>query len=267
MLPGSHLCMLSLFFRKVTRFGVCWREPRPRLFVGHCHKGFSLVSLRVLMGLLRLCTLIDNWHLYYEAIRSLNASEIFLFQFVARACGCEMSQCSLRRMTSLFLSLSKMRFDFLDVTVGIWAVASISYTLLCLLFCLFFPSTPLSEVMNMKSETACVAASSLGSAVIPKYKRHSPRLHRLIPLFTTCISRADFSEPLLIWWLHFFFFVESHSIGSRKSLLDYLTFSPIRLIWISNSAGTCTKAPAEAALGVHWAYYTCTTQLIIVVSL
>lgn len=44
----------------------------------------------------------------------------------------------------------------------------------------------------MKSEVACVAASSLSSTVIPQYKRHSPGLHRLIPLFTTCISRIDF---------------------------------------------------------------------------
>lgn len=59
------------------------------------------------------------------------------------------------------------------------------------------------------------------------------------------------------------FFLNSHLKGSRKSLLDYLTSSPIRLIWISN---TCTKAPAEAALEAHWAYYTCATPSILVSS-
>lgn len=127
----------------------------------------------------------------------------------------------------------------------------------CLLFSF---SLLLLEVMNIKSEVACVAASSLSSTVIPEYKRHGPRLHRHISLFATCMSKVDFSEHLLIITAHFW---ESHLNGSRKSLLDYLTSSPIRLIWISNS-GTCTKAPAETALEAHWAYYTCTTPSILV---
>lgn len=46
---------------------------------------------------------------------------MFLFRLGVRACGCEMSQCLLRRMTSLILSLCKTGFDFLDVTVSVWA--------------------------------------------------------------------------------------------------------------------------------------------------
>lgn len=59
------------------------------------------------------------------------------------------------------------------------------------------------------------------------------------------------------------FFWESPLNGSRKFLLDYLTSSPIRLIWISYSV-TCKKAPAEATTKAHWAYCTCTTLSILV---
>lgn len=216
------------------------------------------MSLRVLISVLRLCAAIDNQFVLSRPLDLWKQARFLItIRVHACVCGCEMSQYLLRRMTSLFLSLCKMRFDFLDVTVSIWGLASISYTLLACCFVYFSPL--LSDVMNMKSEVACVAASSHSSTVIPKYKRHSPRLHRLIPLFTTCTSRADFSEPLLMMttlsW-------ESHLNGSRKSLLDYLTSSPIRLIWISN-LGTCTKAPTEAALETHWAYYTCTTRSIL----
>lgn len=38
--------------------------------------------------------------------------------FMPCVCGCGMSQCLLRRMTSLLLGLSKIRFDFLHVTVS-----------------------------------------------------------------------------------------------------------------------------------------------------
>lgn len=135
--------------------------------------------------------------MYYEGIGYLNASKISSFNL----CGCEMSQCLLPRMTLLFLSLSEMRFDFLDVTVSIWAWLP---SAILFLLVLFIPPL-LSEVMNMKSEEACVAASSLSSTVFPKYKRDSPRFPRLIPSFTTCISRVDFSEPLLMMTKFFFF--------------------------------------------------------------
>ncbi len=168
-----------------------------------------------------------------------------------------MSQCLLRRMTSRFLSLSKMRFDFLDVTVYGSSLHQLYSP--CSLFCLFPPPTHtlLLEVMNMKSEAACVAASSLSSTVIPKYKTQ--------PQVTVAYSFIHhmYFQSRLPWTTMTTLFGESHLNGSRKSLLDYLTSSPIRLIWISN-LGTCTKAPAEAALTAHWAYYTCTTRFILV---
>lgn len=176
-----------------------------------------------------------------------------------RACGCEMSQCLLRRMTSLILSLRKTGFDFLDVTV--YGPSFHQLYSPCLLFCLFSSllSPQKSWIWNQKW-LVLQPVHSLGSA-IPIYKRHSPGLHRLSPLFTTWISRADFSEPLL--FIYLFFGGESHLNWSRKSLLDYLTSGPIRLIWISDS-GTCTKAPSEAAPEANWAYYTCTSRAILV---
>lgn len=178
------------------------------------------------------------------------------FLILICVCGCEMSQCLLWRVTSLFLSLSKMRSDFLDVTVSIWALLPSAIPSLLVLF-IFPHSSRKSWIWNQKwlvlQPVHSVAQSS------PNIKDTAPGYTGLF-LYSPHVFPELTSKPLLMMTTLFW---ESHLNGSRKSLLYYLTSSSIRLIWISK-AGTCTKAPAEAALEVHRAYYSPTTQFILV---
>lgn len=150
------LCTLSLFFRKVTCFAVCCGLLQPGCLEDTITKALP-VSLCVLMRPLRMCTLRDNQGSFCT-MKPLDPwmQATFLISICVCECGCEMSQCLLRRMTSLFLSLSKMRFDFLDVTVGTVYGHSFHWPCSpCLLFYLFF-LTPLgSHEYEIRSGLCC----------------------------------------------------------------------------------------------------------------
>lgn len=102
--PFVHAVII--LWKSEARHSLLWGTTA-QLFVGYHHKAFLPVFLCVrLLRLCTLCTLIERQHLHYKAIGSLYTSKISIC-----VCGCEMSQCLLQRMTSLFLSLSDIRFD------------------------------------------------------------------------------------------------------------------------------------------------------------
>ena len=87
------------------------------------------------------------------------------------------------------------------------------------------------EVMNTKSEVACVALIWKQQTRAFLQHMHFKGAHLLI-----------MATPFFF----FFFFCKSHFVVKRKSSLDYLTSSPFIIIWISNS-DTCAKAPADGS--------------------
>ena len=135
---------------------------------------------------LRFCTLMDNWGCICSVLWSHSISE-YKKDYYFNVCGWGMSQCFLWRMTLLFLCLSRMRFYFGRVTVGVWSVASISYTLI------------LSEILNMNSGVARVAASSLRTHCSrPQVQKMQPQ----VMLAYSFIHHIYFSNRLLWTFAH-----------------------------------------------------------------
>lgn len=166
---------------------------RPQLKARHPCPGVSFWCIRGCAHLKLSQTAFVLWSQDFSECR-----EYFLFQFLSVG----VRWVSIAAEDDLAL-LWKRRFDFGDVTVCIPSPASISSIpsaccCCCMFIFIFFPQS--LEVMNTKSDIACVGASSLDT--VKNIKGTSPSYNSLLHLYFLsrfCWTCAHSLFENLIW--------------------------------------------------------------------